>query len=149
MVERHKNAFIQQERPHQFLEALPDISPILPLECLRRRVGQALGKLVLLNGSCEAVLPQEAQQGRIVKFVQSGQHLSISAQLAEGGQDPLLPAVFIARHIQHQKSDQSPQLPNIMGLLHIGAQIWNDLSLEQLQIFRPAACLKSVFQPCC
>ena len=57
MVERHKNAFIQQERPHQFLEALPDISPILPLECLRRRVGQALGKLVLLNGSCEAVLP--------------------------------------------------------------------------------------------
>ena len=88
-------------------------------------------------------------QGRIVKFVQSGQHLSISAQLAEGGQDPLLPAVFIARHIQHQKSDQSPQLPNIMGPLHIGAQIWNDLSLEQLQISRPAACLKSVFQPCC
>ena len=132
MVQREEYALIEQHGPHDLLKRLPQVRAVFSLQRPLRRPGQLLRKCIRLGGLGKLVLPEQLPQRLIVQLIETGQGISIAAQLPERQHDPLLRAVFIAGHMQHQHPKQRPCCSHIVITLDIRTQVGQNLSLQQL-----------------
>ena len=146
MVQGHIDALVDEDGADDLLKALPGVHPQLPPQGPPGGGGQLQGEGILLGCLLKGGLGHQAQQGGVVQLVQAAQHVPVAPQLPEGRQHPLLGGILKAGDVQGQHPDEGADGARVVGPLHIGPQIGQDLPLEKLQRALPAAGSQAVFQ---